>query len=57
MQLEAQRLQLEAQKEQMRLAAQQRNAMMSNATKERQADKKMRADILKSAMKGGQPRQ
>lgn len=56
MQLEAQRLALEAQKEQMRLDSQQRNSMMSNAVKERQADKKIRADVLKSMMKQGQQR-
>ena len=56
MQLEAQRLQLETQKEQMRLAAQQQNSATANASKERQADKKIRADLLKSMMKGGQTR-
>ena len=59
MQLEAQRLQLDAQKEQMRLATQQQASMMANATKERQSDKKMRADLMKAAMKSGpaRPRQ
>jgi hypothetical protein len=59
MQLEAQRLQLDAQKEQMRLATQQQASMMANATKERQSDKKVRADLMKAAMKSGsvRPRQ
>ena len=56
MQLEQQRLQLDAQKEQMRLAAQQQSSMLSNASKERQSDKKIRADLMKSAIKGTQPR-